>query len=626
MIKKKRGGLLLNIYLLITIAMITFFTVYAFRYCVYDFLYENGYVKQESKKELDKRIRPLIKEKYMLLKNIPELDKALADELKDYDYEILTISDNHIIQNLFLSKGFLVYKDGWTYKKHMYYHFHKNRIEIICYPKLYKYFEFYNWICAVSAIIICLLFILGNKIEMKHHLMKKWTSKVFQSNKLFKLYRLSTELLIVNIFAFLIAGSLFAFLYVNRFSPLEYLKDSSFFREKTIEEMDRSAQLIQTEIRHLDIKKDNKKIEEIIKSMIPRYAKSILSDEDNLDNVYVAEEDIYNDFMHGIYDLLIVRRPFDYYYVLECDHKYATLSITYFPFIYYMQIYIIGIFIISFSYYLILTQKFIKRKIRAIQIIQEDASILSQGDWSHNFRYVGNDEIGALSNELRSMQQSFYENMENERKASLANRKLVTALSHDLRTPLTSLLGYLELIRYREGTILQKKEYLDRSLQKVEQIRCLSDKLFEYFLVYVKEESPELLKQPIENLLCYICENADFMLKDDVPIQLELEEANEGQALYNLEMMQRAIDNIFSNIHKYADRNHIIQIYGYRRETVYCLYFQNHIRKDDDKVERNCIGLKSVEKIMNMHNAKLQVQEENDSFMIELQLPLLVKE
>ncbi|MCB6566790.1 hypothetical protein LI169_17195, partial [Desulfovibrio desulfuricans] len=72
-------------------------------------------------------------------------------------------------------------------------------------------------------------------------------------------------------------------------------------------------------------------------------------------------------------------------------------------------------------------------------MIQEDASILSQGDWNHTFRYKGIDEIGELSDELRCMQSTYYENMQNEKKARQANQELVTSLSHDLRTPLTSL-------------------------------------------------------------------------------------------------------------------------------------------------------------------------------------------
>ena len=86
------------------------------------------------------------------------------------------------------------------------------------------------------------------------------------------------------------------------------------------------------------------------------------------------------------------------------------------------------------------------------------------------------------------------------------------------RQPLTSLLGYLELIRYREGSVEMKREYLDRSLLKVEQIRSLSNKMFEYFLVFEKEESLNLEVQPLSNLLNYIRENIEFMQQDDMNI------------------------------------------------------------------------------------------------------------
>ena len=191
---------------------------------------------------------------------------------------------------------------------------------------------------------------------------------------------------------------------------------------------------------------------------------------------------------------------------------------------------------------------------------------------------------------------------------------------------MTSLLGYLELIRFREGTTEQKKKYLDCSLQKVEQIRSLSDKMFEYFLVYEKEESLELLKQPIGNWLDYICENVEFMIQDGLPIQVKLEDANDWQSAYNIELLQRAMDNLFSNIYKYADRNHSIQIQGICRNRIYHIFFQNHIREDDDKVESNQIGLKSVEKIMHMHEGNMHVQEKDNYFIIELQLPVYEKE
>ena len=266
--------------------------------------------------------------------------------------------------------------------------------------------------------------------------------------------------------------------------------------------------------------------------------------------------------------------------------------------------YLIVSVILSFSYLLIFLQLFIRNKIKAIQIIQKDTSILAGGDWSHSFQYYGSDEIGQLSDELRSMQKSFYDNMQNEKKARKANQELITTLSHDLRTPLTSLLGYLELIRYREGSVEMKREYLDRSLLKVEQIRSLSNKMFEYFLVFEKEESLNLEVQPLSNLLNYIRENIEFMQQDDMKITYTLEDEH-YQIACNIEMLQRAMDNLFSNMHKYADHSATAIVRGICEGNQYQLYMSNQIRIDDEKVESNRIGLKSVEKIIMMHNGIL---------------------
>lgn len=622
MIKKKKKRVFLQIYVLMTVFLISFFTIYAFRYKVYDFLFERNYIQQESVKALKARIRPLVKEKHMQLENINDLQDKLDEELKDYDYEIIAKTTSNHIKYMFASKGFLVYKDGWTYEKKLKYYYDKGSIMIVCFPKLYTYLDYYSLVCIIFSLFICLVSILFYRYMKKNRIIFKIANHFLQNRRFFKLNHLSSELLIVNIIALTATASLFVFLYINRYSPLEFFKDMSFFRENMIEDMDSYAEQIQEQIHKLDIEKDGDKIEKIFKAAMPHHSILSLSDSNNDTRVYVSYNGVYDDFMYGIYNSLIVRRPFDFYYVMECNSKYAMFSISYFPFIYYMQLYIIAILLFSFSYYLILVQLFIKRKIEAILLIQEDASILSQGDWNHTFRYKGIDEIGELSDELRCMQSTYYENMQNEKKARQANQELVTSLSHDLRTPLTSLLGYLELIRYREGTTEQKRVYLDRSLQKVEQIRSLSDKLFEYFLVYEKEDSLELVEQPIERWLDYVRENVEFMQQDGLSIHLQLEALANSKAAYNMEMLQRAMDNLFSNLHKYADRSSTIEIQGYHDHTAYHLCIKNRIRKNEEKVESNRIGLKSTEKIMQLHHGSLRIEEKDAYFCIEVQLPL----
>ena len=77
------------------------------------------------------------------------------------------------------------------------------------------------------------------------------------------------------------------------------------------------------------------------------------------------------------------------------------------------------------------------------------------------------------------------ERQQKEEEAGKANRELVTAMSHDLRTPLTSLLGYVDILQMEKGEDRgQQRKYLNSIRDKAYQIKELSDKLFEYFIVY----------------------------------------------------------------------------------------------------------------------------------------------
>ena len=252
-----------------------------------------------------------------------------------------------------------------------------------------------------------------------------------------------------------------------------------------------------------------------------------------------------------------------------------------------------------------------------------DVAQLATGDWTHKIKVNETNEIGQLGEELRSMQKSFHQNMEDERQARKANQELVTALSHDLRTPLTSLNGYLELIRYREGSTEQKLEYLDRSLQKVEQIRSLSDQLFEYFTVFDKDEDLELPIQPLTPWIAYIQENVEFMRADGVDIQMELDCMKDCEAAYQQDLMRRAIDNLFSNLHKYADRKVPIQIRIICKEHHIHVIMENVIRQDGVRVESNRIGLKSVAKIMKLQKGEFKCIERDGRFIVELILPVI---
>lgn len=90
---------------------------------------------------------------------------------------------------------------------------------------------------------------------------------------------------------------------------------------------------------------------------------------------------------------------------------------------------------------------------------------MSAGDLSTPLVSSGADEIGVLSRELDHLRLTLDQNIRQEQEAHQSNRELIAALSHDLRTPLTVLHGYLDILQLDRNPDMQNT-YVTRCLQK----------------------------------------------------------------------------------------------------------------------------------------------------------------
>ena len=117
---------------------------------------------------------------------------------------------------------------------------------------------------------------------------------------------------------------------------------------------------------------------------------------------------------------------------------------------------------------------------------------MADGDLEHPITVKGKDEIGVLARNLDEMRRALDENIYREQEGQKANHDLISSISHDLRTPMTTLYGYLEIMAQKKCPEEKREEYVNRCIGKVEEIRALSDKMFEYALVYEKNEKVEL--------------------------------------------------------------------------------------------------------------------------------------
>ena len=95
------------------------------------------------------------------------------------------------------------------------------------------------------------------------------------------------------------------------------------------------------------------------------------------------------------------------------------------------------------------------------------------------------DELSQLAEEVDAMRHSVIARMSGERKAWETNSELITAISHDIRTPMTALIGYLDLLNednFRDPE--RSARFASSAYQKAMELKDLTDELFRYFLVF----------------------------------------------------------------------------------------------------------------------------------------------
>lgn len=141
----------------------------------------------------------------------------------------------------------------------------------------------------------------------------------------------------------------------------------------------------------------------------------------------------------------------------------------------------------SFVLFIILVLIGVRKKIEYIQLLINEIAILENGGLEYKITVRGNDELMNLADGLNKMRISFINMMEREAMLVNENQWVITEMSHDLRTPVTSIILLLEVIKkenYQNEKLM--KEYLEKIEKKTLQMKQLTDHLFKYSLVNKK--------------------------------------------------------------------------------------------------------------------------------------------
>ena len=266
----------------------------------------------------------------------------------------------------------------------------------------------------------------------------------------------------------------------------------------------------------------------------------------------------------------------------------------------------------------------ISRKVSYINLLKEELDILSGGQLEYEVTVHGSDEIGELALGIDQMRRSIVKHQETEDQMRSANSELITAMSHDLRTPLTSLLAYLEIIeRKKYADEAQMDQLVHKSINQTMRIKKMADQLFEYFLVYATDwETDDMETVDADQLFQQILEDYAYSLESSgMTVHLQFSLVS-GQIQVTLPLLQRALDNLYSNLTKYADPETAIYIYYGRKNDNLHLSVSNGIRTGQNSVESTSIGLNTCRRIMQHHGGTFASSADAGIFSVSLTIPL----
>ncbi len=191
---------------------------------------------------------------------------------------------------------------------------------------------------------------------------------------------------------------------------------------------------------------------------------------------------------------------------------------------------------------------------------------LARRDFSVRLKISGNDEIAQLANTFNDMAQNLQEVEEQKRQLEQTRRDLTAWVSHDLRTPLTSMRVMIEAIL--DGVVDDDetvKRYLDNSRAEIEHLSHLIDDLFELAQLDVGHLKLDLQQASIRDLISDTlgsmvakADQRDIKLKGDVSDGLDMIQMAPDK-------IQRVLTNLVDNAIKYAQGGESVVLRAWRK-------------------------------------------------------------
>lgn len=296
-----------------------------------------------------------------------------------------------------------------------------------------------------------------------------------------------------------------------------------------------------------------------------------------------------------------------------------------------------GIFIFTF---LALTRRIVKDLIN----LEKGLQIISEGNLQYRVDVKGKDELGRVAYNINLMAERLQHQIEKERELESSKMEMITGISHDLRTPLTSIIGYIELLR--TNSFQNQDEYIrfvQNTYNKAIHLKKMLDDLFEYTRLTSIETRLDLKKIDVFQLLNQLLFEFEPIAQEN-GIHIVKEIGNSPVViLIDSEKIARAIDNLLMNALKYSVKpgtvrilmssnhkqinieieNEGISLTQEQQNKLFDRYYKVDYSRSSEGIQTGAgLGLSIARNIVELHGGTLILNYINNIFRFTLTLPL----
>ncbi|MBD8114263.1 sensor histidine kinase (plasmid) [Priestia aryabhattai] len=318
----------------------------------------------------------------------------------------------------------------------------------------------------------------------------------------------------------------------------------------------------------------------------------------------------------------------------------STSKLTINPAQYNRQIYIaFGCSVLIFILLFILCMNPITRYIKQIE---QGIRRIVKKDWTYSIPVKGKNELSSLATNINWMTEQLRQRFEREREVEQAKNELMTNLSHDLRTPLTSIIGYLRLVKDQQYNNEQERQhYIETTYNISLKFKNLVDELFEYTKLSLSDVEAQFQQVDLNGVLYQLVgEYTPIFESQDLRVHLTIPDKPTLVSI-DIEKMVRVFDNLLSNAEKYSYKSSDVKIalqkslnqviVSISNETHYIepeqldKLFERFYRIDKARsstVSGSGIGLAIAKRIVDLHEGEIWTESEGNRIIIYVTLPL----